>query len=266
MEGFNNCFFTPENNSWFVHTLFWFPDPLKSLVFLPCGRAEKTRAKYGRKKISEGFTHNLMKAVRSDGNLEKVIISEPLTIIPYEIEMHPLRPDYNLPAKDLSIQSEFTFQIRLGFWLSKLKRRQPERKFIYYVGATHHYFILFWANALADYPFTIIHEIPPHGIRDYATSAQKLRDMIYNLEDNGIIPTLKHPNFDQWIKKIGGYSNRKFWESIQLLQKAVRIPKSRNDFSKETLKVTNVEEFKQGFDAIYQVLLEKSQGELVSFS
>ena len=143
MEGFNNCFFTNENNSWFVHALFWFPDPLKPLVLLPCGRAEKTRAKYGRKKISEGFTHNLMKAVRSDDHLEKVIISEPLTIIPYEIEMHPLRPDYNLPARDLSIQSEFTFQIRLGFWLSKLKRRQPERKFIYYVGATHHYFILF---------------------------------------------------------------------------------------------------------------------------
>jgi len=200
-----------------------------------------------------------MKAIRCDENFEKVIISEPLTIIPYEIEMHPLRSDYNLPAKDLSIQSEFAFQTRLGFWLSKLKRRQPERKYIYYLGATHHYFILFWANAMADYPFTIIHEIPPCGIRDYARSAEKLRDIIYELEDVDIIPLLKQPNFDQWIKKIGGYSNRKFWESIQLLQKAVAIPNSRADFSMESIKVTSIENFREGFETIYQILLEESQ-------
>jgi hypothetical protein len=76
METFNNSFFTFENNHWFMFVLSWFPDPSKPLVFLPCCRAEKTRAKHGRKKISEGMTHNLLKAIRTDDHLEKVILSE----------------------------------------------------------------------------------------------------------------------------------------------------------------------------------------------
>lgn len=261
MQGFNNSFFTFENNRWFSFVLFWFPDPLKPLVFLPYGRAEKTRAKYGRKKISEGMTHNLLKAIRSDENLEKVILSEPLTLIPYEIEMHPLRPDYNLPAKDLSIQSEIAFQERLALWLTKVKLRQPERKVVYYLGATHHYFILFWANMMAGCPFTIIHEIPPLGIRSYSASAEKMRAIIYDLEDKGIMPDLEQPDFEQWIKKIGGYSNRKFWETIQVLQKTISMPKSKHDFASQSIKVTSSRDFKKGFEDIYKILLKRSQVE-----
>ena len=78
---------------------------------------------------------NINKTIRTDDHLEKVILSKPLTIIHYDIEMPPLRPDYNLPAKDLSIQSGIVFQERVALWLLKLKVQQPERRFVYYIGA-----------------------------------------------------------------------------------------------------------------------------------
>ena len=34
---------------------------------------------------------------------------------------------------------------------------------------------------MAGFPFTIIHEIPPYGIRSYSQSAEKMRDITYVL-------------------------------------------------------------------------------------
>ncbi|HDZ18865.1 MAG TPA: hypothetical protein ENI29_11610 [bacterium] len=62
--------------------------------------------------------------------------------------MHEIRPDYSLPASDLSIQSERRFLNQLALWLLKVKMFQPERKYVYYCGSTHHYFILNWSNII----------------------------------------------------------------------------------------------------------------------
>lgn len=56
--GFNSSFLTPENDAWFNLMLEWLPDPSKPLVFLPCGSAAKTRAKFGKKFISQGTTRS----------------------------------------------------------------------------------------------------------------------------------------------------------------------------------------------------------------
>jgi len=149
-KGFNNSFLTPANMKWYCYIVNWLPDPLKPLVFLPCGRGEKTRKKYCKKKISESMTHNFFKAIRENNWFEKVILSEPLTIIPYEKEMHPLRPDYNLPAKDLSIQSERIFINQLALWLLRVKMNQSNREYVYYCGSLHHFFILHFANLIAN--------------------------------------------------------------------------------------------------------------------
>ncbi|MBD3212943.1 MAG: hypothetical protein GF311_10075 [Candidatus Lokiarchaeota archaeon] len=107
-----------------------------------------------------------------------MILSEPLTIIPYTLEMHKLRPDYNLPASDLFIQSERVFVNQFALWLLKVKVAQPLRKYIFYVGATHHYFILHFANIVAGSPFELIYEISPRGLATYIVTAKKMEKEI----------------------------------------------------------------------------------------
>jgi hypothetical protein len=67
---------------WFARVVNWLPDQAKPLVFLPCGSAAKTRAKFGKKMISQGLGHQLMSAVTRETAFERVIHSEPLTFIP----------------------------------------------------------------------------------------------------------------------------------------------------------------------------------------
>ena len=94
-----------------------------------------------------------MSAVTRELSFERVILSEPCTIIPYALEGQ--HPDYNLPPGDLSIQSERVFINQLALWLARVKAAQPERQHAYYIGAVHHFFILHFANETAGYPWAI---------------------------------------------------------------------------------------------------------------
>ena len=226
-SGFNVSFFTHENMLWFNQVIMnWMPPVDKHLVFLPCGNAEKTRGRVrngevdDRKFISEGLGHNLLKPVREDEDLEKVILSEPLTMIPYAEEANKLRKDYDLPVSELCVQGENTFINQLALWLLKLKVCQPGRNYIYYIGGCHHFLILHYANKRAGEPFRIIHEIPPRGLRDYTSSAAKLVQVIYALEDRGIVPKLQpvHEIAMKFLKARGRYTHRKFWKSVITLQ------------------------------------------------
>ena len=148
---------------------------------LPCANANKTRKKYRKKMFSHSTTHQFLSAITRCDDFEKVVISEPLTIVPYALEGQ--HPDYNVPTEDLTIQDEAEFTIRLANWLNIVKRKQPKRKYIYYIGGTHHYFILKQALERARKPFKLIYEIPEGGVKDYSTSAKYFKEIVLNVEN-----------------------------------------------------------------------------------
>ncbi|MEX2715087.1 MAG: hypothetical protein Q6370_002180 [Candidatus Sigynarchaeota archaeon] len=214
LPGFNTSFLTPDNMRWFARVVHWLPDPAKPLVLLPCGSAAKTRAKYGKKMISRGLGHQLMSAVTRDPSLERVILSEPLTIIPYALEGQ--HPDYNLPPHELSIQGERVFINQLALWLARVHAAQPERRFVYYVGAIHHYFILHYANETAGRPFRLVREVPARGVRDYAAAAKALASTIRAVEATGQAPVQPPVSLAGLVQGRGRYTHRKFWRSVLL--------------------------------------------------
>jgi len=243
--GFNSNFLTKENMRWFnTIALPWLPDPLKPLVLLPCGSAAKTREKYGKKMISHSVGHQLMSAVTTDDRFERVILSEPLTIIPYQLEGQ--HPDYNLPPKDLSIQSERIFINQLGLWLSRVKVSQPERTFIYYLGPIHHYFILYFANEAAGRPFHIVHEVPPRGTAYYSRAADKFKQVILTTGATHTAPDQAPVSLTKLVSGRGRYTHRAFWREI-LLERRVG-----SEYKEYSEPVIAREEAEAGFANLYQ--------------
>ena len=241
--GYNNSFMTTPNLKWFHLIMNWLPDPTKPLVLLPCGKASRTRGIDGRKYISKSVTHDFLRAVSKNKSYERIIVSEPLILIPYSLESHPDRPDYNLPVRDLSIQSEIIFIHQLSLWFLKVKLLQPERQVIYYVGGKHHYFVIKYALELAGNPFKFVYVVPKHGIKDYAESAQLLDTYIQSYEKSGIIPNLELVPIDTHQKQRGRYSTLNFWHQIHLLRKD----------QASTLDVCPSNSYKQGFSSLYDL-------------
>lgn len=238
----NASFMSFENIRWFNFIQSWEPNKEKPLILLPCARANKTRTEQDpRKFISNSVSHQFLSAITRNSNFERVILSEPLTIIPYELEGHILRPDYNLPPDELSIQSEWIFMRQLALWLLRVKTVQPSRDYIYYVGAKHHYFILKYSNAIAGSPFKIIYKIPKRGILGYSKAAQEFVLEINNLEENNILPILPEINLEDYLNCRGRYTNKKFWHYILLLQKDERTK----------LDVCSKSSYQKGFSELY---------------
>jgi len=246
LAGFNSNFLTPDNMRWFLFVLNWLPDVDEPLVFLPCGSANKTREKFGKKMISQGMCHQFLSAVTRYPGFERVILSEPLTIIPYKLEDHDLRPDYNLPPEDLSIQSERIFINQLALWLAKVKLAQPNRVNVYYIGAVHHYFILYFANQVAGHPFTIIHEIPAGGIKGFGEAAKHFHDIIIKTEETGVASFQEPVSLAKVVKSRGRYTNRKFWREVIMEQL-----EGKEDFIQSTEEVTSRDEAINGFIDLY---------------
>ena len=244
IDGFNTNFLTPANMDWFNNVVLkWLPDPAKPLVCLPCGSAAKTRAKYGKKMISQGTGHQFMSAVTRDARFERVILSEPCTIIPYALEGQ--HPDYNLPPDDLSIQSERVFINQLALWLARVKVQQPERQFVYYLGPIHHYFILHFANEAAGRPFHVVHEIPARGTTGYAPSAEKFREVILTTEATRVAPPQEVVPLDKLVSGRGRYTHRAFWAQV-LLERRVG-----NEYEQEVEPVTTHDQAELGFSHLY---------------
>ncbi|NMC06732.1 MAG: hypothetical protein GYA24_16060 [Candidatus Lokiarchaeota archaeon] len=242
--GFNTSFLTPENMRWFnTRALHFLPDPAKPLVCLPCGSAAKTREKFGKKMISQGLGHQLMSAVTREPRFERVILSEPCTIIPYALEGQ--HPDYNLPPQDLSIQSERIFINQLALWLARVKVAQPDRKFAYFIGGIHHFFILHFANEAAGRPFHLVREIPARGVRDYAASAKAFHEVILTTEATGQAPAQAPVSLSTLVQGRGRYTHRKFWHSVLL--EAL----DGEDVARSVEPVTSRQQAREGFADLY---------------
>ena len=244
--GFNSSFMTTLNIVWFHEVMKWLPDREKPIVFLPCAAARKTRGKNNdsRKFISHSTSHQFLSAITRNEAYELIILSEPLTIIPYALEAHELRPDYNLPVDELSIQSEWIFIHQLSLYLLRVKNSQPTRKEIFYVGARHHYFILHYANELAGNPFEIIYKIPSNGIRDYASAAKEFNQTIQEYINTGELTWVKEKvSLTDHLKSRGRYTDNKFWTEIKMMKK--------NKYSE--IPVCDKEELRTGFEILYNV-------------
>jgi hypothetical protein len=248
--GFNQSFFTTKNIYWYNYAINWLPNKKKPLVFLPCANADKTRKEFGKKMFSHSTTHQFLSEITRCNSFERVVISEPLTIVPYALEGQ--HPDYNIPPQDLSIQSEYEFIIRLANWLNIVKRKQIKRKYIYYIGSTHHYFVLKFANKIAKNPFKIIYEIPAGGTKSYGTSAKFFKQVIIDLEENSVKPILKKISLEKHIKSRNRYTNKQFWEYINTL-KNISKNRLKPQFTDNAIPVASQDEYYQGFSQIYPI-------------
>lgn len=177
-ELLNADFYSYESQNWYRFVMEnYVPDQSRPLVFLPCANANKTRKIYGKKKISESMTHQLLSVITKNDYFEKVIISEPLVIIPYSLEDH--MPDYDyfpellhvLPY-DCVLKDDWQLKRRLAIFLYHLAEIQPNRKTLYYIGGRHHYELLKSAIDI-DNKFRLVYCIPPGGIKNYSRSAQE---------------------------------------------------------------------------------------------
>lgn len=212
--GFNQSFFNVPNTFWYNYVINWLPHKKKPLIFLPCANASKTRKKYGKKMFSHSTTHQFLSAITRCEDFEKVVISEPLTIVPYALEGQ--HPDYDVSTEDLTIQDEIAFITRLANWLNIVKRKQPNRKYVYYIGGAHHYFIIRQALKEARYPFKLIYEVPESGVTGYSASARGFKEVILNLENHRIKPELmKSKELKSFLKKFRDLKPKKEEESKQ---------------------------------------------------
>ena len=248
MPGFNQSFFTVANTMWYNYAVNWLPNKKKPLICLPCANANKTRAKYGKKMFSHSTTHQFLSSITRCEDFERVVLSEPLTIVPYALEGQ--HPDYNVPPEDLTIQDEAEFTIRLANWLNIVKRKQPKRKYIYYIGGTHHYFILRQALERSRKPFKLIYEVPEGVVKGYSSSAKLFKEVVFNLERDGIRPNLKEISLEKHIKARGRYSNRKFWQYIQILHN-ISSSKKNPVFQSEKMPVAHKKQYFEGFLKMY---------------
>ncbi|MBD3343107.1 MAG: hypothetical protein GF353_28680 [Candidatus Lokiarchaeota archaeon] len=169
----NADFYSHDNQAFYVKVLKEFNHKTeKPIVFLPCA---------SQKPISKSVTHGFLKAITKNENFEKIIISEPQTVIPYALEKHC--PDYDYPPGNLTIRDRWQLVRRLGIFLGFLKDKEPKRKRIYYIGSKHHCFILQDALLNVSYCFNLIYTIPAYGIRDYAKYAKEFSLIIKKIED-----------------------------------------------------------------------------------
>lgn len=225
----------------------WLPPKKKPLIFLPCANADKTRKKYGKKMFSHSTTHQFLSVITRCDDFEKVVISEPLTIVPYALEGQ--HPDYNVSTEDLTIQDEVAFTIRLANWLNIVKRKQPKRKYIYYIGGTHHYFILKQTLERARYPFKLIYEVPEGGVTGYSASAKHFKEVILSLENNGVKPELRHVSLEKHFKNRGRYTKRRFWEYINII-KRINKSKQHPTFKSEKMPIASKSQYFEGFSSM----------------
>ena len=258
---FNASFLTLENIQWWLFiTMTYLPPENKRLVFLPCAGGHKTRGKLrendqgemvidNRKFISESTSHQYMKAIREDPLNERVILSEPCTIIPVCLENHKLRKDYNLPVDFLSVQGEFIFIERLSHYLLKLKMAQPSRRYIFYFGGCHHFFILNYANKLAGSPFGIIYRVPKEGTCSYGRESALFMEEIREMERTGNfripIPISIEAELN---KRTGRYTHKPF---LLALIEAERIGNSKTEVKESRIEVSKKDAFVEGFSIVY---------------
>jgi predicted RNA-binding protein len=167
----NADFYSNQNQEFYIRVLkeFNFKTSLP-VVFLPCASV---------KPISKSRTHCYLSKITRNEKLERIILSEPQSIIPYSLEQ--FCPNYDYPPGQLHAGDRWQMVRRVGIFLHFLWENNEKRERIYYIGAKHHLNVLNDANNIMKH-FKIISIIPERGIRDYASAAETFIKTIENLE------------------------------------------------------------------------------------
>lgn len=150
----NADFNSPENLAFQKRFLTEYKLPRdKPLVFVPCASTKK--GKGGKLGYSESPTHCFMSEVTRNPKYEKIVLSEPLVMVPYSMENEI--PYYNYPPNAIAKNRKDwnIFVDRTAKALLKLKRDDPSRTKAYYVGSRQHSEVLKQANEKAGNPFDI---------------------------------------------------------------------------------------------------------------
>jgi hypothetical protein len=168
----NADFYSSENQQFFVKVLTKYNyKQKKPIIFIPCAST---------KPISKSRTHCYLSAITRNDLFEKIILSEPQTIIPYSMEDQC--PNYNYPPKNLTRADRWQLVRRLNIFLNNLHEADPNRVRLYYIGSLHHFSVLQNANKICKF-FYLIYTIPALGIRDYSKYAEELANEIIKLEE-----------------------------------------------------------------------------------
>jgi predicted RNA-binding protein len=167
----NADFYSHENQQFYVKVLLEYNFAIaKPIIFLPCAK---------QKPISRSRTHCYLSPITRDDRFEKIIISEPQSVIPYSLEQ--FCPNYDYPPEALTAKDRWQFVRRLGIFLNKLKETNPKRQNVYHIGGKHHFEILKDAVQI-NHTFHVIPKIPERGIRDYNESAREFVTIIFEKE------------------------------------------------------------------------------------
>lgn len=134
----------------------------KVIIFLPCAST---------KPIQNSQTHCFLSPITRthENSILKVIVSEPLTLIPYRYQKYP---NYDYTPKDLRDDlDEYNIFISR---LKKFKELTPKYIKCYYIGGKHHYEILQKAGWKINY-FK-----PDNGLIGYKNKAIELQNEIFS--------------------------------------------------------------------------------------
>jgi hypothetical protein len=158
-------FFSPVAIKFFNDTLSNWPDTIKNkknIIFLPCAST---------KPIQNSLTHCYLSPITRlyDEHTLILIVSEPLTLIPYNT---PIYPNYEYAPEDLdNNQNEYEEFVKR---LHQFKELTSDRINCYYIGGIHHYKIL------NDAGWNINYYKPRKGLIDYRDKALELRRHLFH--------------------------------------------------------------------------------------
>ena len=95
-----------------------------------------------------------------------------------------------------------------------------------------------------------MYEIPEGGVKGYASSAKYFKEVIMNLENNGIKPELKPASLEKHLNSRGRYTSRKYWEYIKVIKK-INSSKKIPVFQSEKMPVVERNQYFEGFSKLY---------------
>jgi predicted RNA-binding protein len=168
----NADFYSNKNQEFYVKILKEFNfNTVLPIVFLPCA---------SQKPISKSRTHCYLSKITRNQNLERIILSEPQSVIPYRFEQYC--PNYDYPPKMLHAFDRLQMVRRVGIFLEFLYNANSNRIRIYYIGSRHHLSVLHDANSINNH-FKLIYSVPAKGIRDYASAANEFLKVIEKMEE-----------------------------------------------------------------------------------
>jgi len=174
----------------------YIPPEEKPIVFVPCSQTK--RGQGGKTGYSNSPSHSFMSPITRDENIEKIVISDALVHVPYKYESQI--PDYNYPIGYMSPDQRSMHIAKNAKFLELIKKENPTRKKIYYIGSNAYHDLLVDANKKAGNPFEIESRIS--GTQTLGSKSHELRDVIY-MENPQIAQKAKQKTLVEFTIKKG---------------------------------------------------------------